>query len=294
MNNSIVSFLERLTKARFTNLNKIIYPELRIRKSKIIEYYIKIAPRILNFLEDRLLVTTRYPDGINKEGFYGKDAPKGTPSWVETFRRYSKTAKRNLDYIVCNNLDTLLWLANLAALELHIPLAKKDSYENPDLVLFDVDPEPPADINNAIEVAKLVKEILDDLSLVCFVKTSGKKGFHIVVPIISKKSYKYTRDFVHQIGKKLAKENEFIVSEFSRSQEPGTVYLDYGQNSSGKTMICPYSLRATKSASVSTPLDWKNLQKGLKPEEFNIFSVLESKSNPWKEFWDQKQKLEGE
>ncbi|MEJ2271754.1 MAG: non-homologous end-joining DNA ligase [Candidatus Bathyarchaeota archaeon] len=285
--------MERLTKARFTNLDKVIYPDLRISKSKVIEYYIKIAPKILNFLEDRLLVTTRYPDGINKEGFYGKDAPKGTPSWVETFRRYSKTAKRNLDYIVCNNLDTLLWLANLVALELHIPLAKKDSYEKPDLILFDVDPEPPADINNAVEVAKLVKEFLDDFSLVSFVKTSGKKGFHIVVPIIPEHSYKITREFVHQIGKKLAKENKIIVSEFSRSQEPGTVYIDYGQNSSGKTMICPYSLRATKFASVSTPLDWKHLQKGLKPEEFNIFSVLESKSNPWKGFWDQKQRLEG-
>ncbi|MEJ2241747.1 MAG: non-homologous end-joining DNA ligase [Candidatus Bathyarchaeota archaeon] len=285
--------MERLTKAKFTNLSKIIYPDLKINKSKVIEYYIKIAPKILNFLEDRLLVTTRYPDGINKEGFYGKDAPKGTPSWVETFRRYSKTARRNLDYIVCNNLDTLLWLANLAALELHIPLAKKDSYENPDLILFDIDPEPPADIDQVIEVAKLVKEFLDDLSLVSYVKTSGKKGFHIVVPIIPENSYKYTRDFVHQIGKKLAKEKEFIVSEFSRSQEPGTVYLDYGQNSSGKTMICPYSLRATKYASVSTPLDWKHIQKGLKPKEFNIFSVLDLKSNPWKGFWDQKQKLEG-
>ena len=288
-----MSFLERLTKARFTNLNKIIYPDFRISKSKIIEYYIKIAPKILNYLEDRLLVTTRYPDGINKEGFYEKNAPKGTPSWVETFRRYSKTAKRNLDYIVCNNLDTLLWLANLAALELHIPLAKKNSYEKPDLILFDIDPEPPADINNAIDVAKLLKELLDDLSLVSFIKTSGKKGFHIVVPIIPENSYKITREFVHQIGKKLSKENNFIVSEFSRSQEPGTVYLDYVQNSLGKTMICPYSLRATKFASVSTPLDWNDLQKGLKPEKFNIFSVVETKSNPWHGFWDQKQKLDG-
>ena len=288
-----MSFLERLTKARFTNLNKIIYPDLKISKSKIIEYYIKIAPKILNYLEDRLLVTTRYPDGINKEGFYEKNAPKGTPSWVETYRRYSKTTKRNLDYIICNNLDTLLWLANLAALELHIPLAKKNSYEKPDLILFDIDPEPPADINNAIDVAKLLKELLDDLSLVSFIKTSGKKGFHIVVPIIPENSYKITREFVHQIGKKLSKENNFIVSEFSRSQEPGTVYLDYVQNSLGKTMICPYSLRATRIASVSTPLDWNHLQKGLKPEKFNIFSVVETKSNPWHGFWDQKQKLVG-
>jgi bifunctional non-homologous end joining protein LigD len=271
----------------------MMYPDLGIKKSKVIEYYIKIAPKILNFLEDRPLVITRYPDGINKEGFYGKDAPKGTPSWVETFRRYSKTAKRNLDYIICNNLDTLLWLANLAALELHIPLSKKDSYEKPDLILFDIDPEPPADINNATEVAKILKELLDNLSLVSYIKTSGKKGFHIVIPIIPENSYKNTREFVHQIGKKLAKENKIIVSEFSRSQEPGTVYLDYGQNSLGKTMICPYSLRATKFASVSTPLNWNDLQKGLKPEEFNIFSAVETKSNPWKGFWNQKQKLEG-
>jgi bifunctional non-homologous end joining protein LigD len=284
--------LERLTKARFTNLDKILYPDLKISKSKVIEYYIKIAPKILKFLEYRPLVTTRYPNGINQIGFYGKDAPIGTPSWVKTFRRYSKTAKRNLDYIICDNLDTLLWLANLAALEIHIPLSKKDSYEKPDLMLFDVDPEPPAEINKAIQVAKLLKETLDDLSLISYIKTSGKKGFHIVIPVTPKYTYKQTRNFVHQIGKMLAKQNESIVSEFSDSQDPGTVYIDYGQNSTGKTMICPYSLRATKTASVSYPIAWNQLHNGLKPEQFNIFSVVKVKTNPWEGFWDHKQKLE--
>ena len=294
--NSIVfvgNVLEKLTKARFTNLDKILYPDLKINKSKVIEYYIKIAPKILKFLKDRPLVTTRYPNGIKQKGFYGKDAPKGTPSWVETFRKYSKTAKRNLDYIICNNLDTLLWLANLAALEIHIPLSKKDSYEKPDVVLFDVDPEPPADIDKAIQVAKLLKEILDDLSLISYIKTSGKKGFHIVIPVTPKYTYKQTRDFVHQIGKKLATQNEHVVSEFSHSQDPETVYIDYGQNSAGKTMICPYSLRATKNASVSHPLAWNQLHKGLKPKQFNIFSVVEIKTNPWEGFWEHKQNLEG-
>ena len=137
-----------------------------------------------------------------------------------------------------------------------------------------------------------MKEILDDLSLTSFIKTSGKKGFHIVTPVQPNKIYKETREFVHQIGKKLAKEKELVVSEFSRSQEPGTIYLDYGQNSHGKTMICPYSLRATKNATVSTPISWNLFQKGLKPEEFNIFSVVEITENPWEGFWELKQKLE--
>lgn len=284
--------MEKLTKVRFTNLDKILYPEPGIKKAQVIEYYIRVAPNMLKFLSDRPLVTTRYPDGIQQQGFYGKDAPKGTPKWVETFRRYSKNAKRYLDYIVCNNLDTLMWLANLAALEIHIPLSKTRSYEKPDLILFDVDPEPPADINDAIQVAEQVKETLESLSLTSYVKTSGKKGLHVVLPIISEYTYKQTREFVHQVGKHLKKENEHVVSEFSRSQEPGKVYVDYVQNSAGKTMVCPYSLRATENASASTPLVWSQLQKGLKPQEFNIFSVVEIKSNPWEGFWENKQKLD--
>ena len=284
--------MEKLTKVNFTNLDKILYPDLGIKKAQVIEYYIKIAPKMLSFLTDRLLVITRFPDGIAHEGFYEKDAPKGTPSWVETDRRYSKSAKRNLDYIVCNSLDTLLWLANLAALELHMHLSKKGAYEKPDIILFDVDPEPPADINDAVKVANLLKETLDQLSLTAYPKTSGKKGIHIVVPIVPKYTYKQTREFVHQIGKHLAKEDELVVSEFSQSQDPGTVHIDYRQNSEGKTMICPYSLRATKNASVSTPLTWDQLQKGLKPELFNIFSVVEIMSSAWDGFFEHKQKLD--
>ncbi len=284
--------LEKLTKVRFTNLDKILYPKSGIKKAQVIEYYIRVAPNMLKFLEDRPLVTTRYPDGIEQEGFYGKDAPKGTPEWVKTFRRYSKTAKRYLDYIVCNSLDTLLWLANLAALEIHIPLSKARSYEKPDIILFDVDPKPPADINDSIQVAEQLKEKLESLSLSSYVKTSGKKGLHVVVPIIPKYTYTKTREFVHQIGKYLKKENGLVVSEFFRSQEPGKVYIDYGQNSTGKTMVCPYSLRATENASASTPLAWNQLQKGLKPQEFNIFSVAEIKSNPWEGFWENKQELD--
>jgi bifunctional non-homologous end joining protein LigD len=284
--------MERLTKVKFSNLDKVLFPKSRIRKAQIIEYYIKIAPKMLDFLANRPLVTTRYPDGIDQEGFYEKDAPKGTPSWVETFRRYSETAKRNVDYVVCNSLDTLLWLANLAALEIHIPLSRVDAYQKPDLILFDIDPEPPANFDDAIEVAQLLKERLDALSLVFFVKTSGKKGLHIVLPVVRSYSYGQTREFIHQIGKYLANESDLVVSEFSHSRDPGTVYIDYLQNSKGRTMICPYSTRAEENATVSTPLEWRELRKGLKPEEFNIFSVVKREVNPWEDLWKHKQKLE--
>jgi bifunctional non-homologous end joining protein LigD len=284
--------LEELTKVKFTNLDKILYPNAGVQKSQVIKYYIRVAPMMLKFLQDRPLVTTRFPDGIDKEGFYEKDAPRGTPNWVETFRRYSKSAKRNLDYVVCNSLDTLLWLANLAALELHIPLSKTTSYEKPDLMFFDIDPEPPADINDAIDVAQLLKETLEHLSLQSYVKTSGKKGLHVAVPITPEYTYTQTREFVHQIGKHLAKQNERVVSEFSRSQEPNTVYIDYRQNSHGKTMVCPHSLRATKQAPISAPLEWSQLKKGLNPQKFNIYSVAEIKTDPWKGFFEHKQKLD--
>ena len=284
--------MEKLTKVDFTNLQKILYPQNKIKKIQIIEYYIKIAPKILPYLKNRPLVRNRFPNGIQQEGFYEKNAPKGTPKWVETFTKYSKTAKRNINYIVSNNLDTLLWLANLAALELHIPLSKVDSYDKPDILFFDIDPEPPANMNDCVEIAKILKEKLDDLNLISYPKTSGKKGLHILVPIISKYTYNQTRNFVHDIGKELATENKKIVSEFSRSQEPGTVYIDYLQNSQGRTMISPYSLRPEIGAPVSFPLNWSQIQKGLKPKNFNIFSVLNIKSNPWKDFFKTKQKLD--
>lgn len=284
--------MEKLTKVRFTNLEKVLYLKSKIRKAQVVDYYIRIAPKMLGFLSDRPLVITRFPDGIDRKGFYEKDAPKGTPPWVRTFKRYSIAARRDVNYVVCNSIDTLLWLANLAALEIHIPLCRVDAYEKPDLVLFDIDPEPPAAFDEAIEVAKLLKEKLDSLSLVFYLKTSGKKGLHIVLPVVRSYSFRQTREFVHLIGKHLVSESEIVVSEFSHSRDPGTVYVDYLQNSAGRTMVSPYSLRAEEEATVSTPLEWRELKKGLKPQEFNIFSVVKREANPWEDLWKHKQKLE--
>lgn len=144
---------------------------------------------MLPFLKDRPLVLTRYPEGIDKEGFYAKNAPEGMPEWVKTIRYHSESAKRDLDYIICNDLDTLIWLANLAAVEIHIPLSKVDAREKPDFAFFDVDPEPPCTFYDAAKVALLVEEKLEILRLKSFVKTSGKKGLHILIPIVREYSF---------------------------------------------------------------------------------------------------------
>jgi bifunctional non-homologous end joining protein LigD len=281
-----------LTKVEFTNLNKVLYPEVGITKAQVIEYYIRIAPKMLDLLAKRPLSLTRFPDGVDKEGFYEKDIPKGTPPWVETFKRYSETAEREINYIVCNDLDTLLWLANLAALEMHMTLSTTDSFMSPDLALIDLDPEPPIGRDDTVQVALLLKEKLEALGLRSYVKTSGKKGLHAVIPLVPGYTFRQTREFVHQIGKHLAKESDIAVAEFSRSREPGTVFIDYLQNSHGRTMVCPYSLRATPTATVSIPLEWRDIRKGLNPEEFNITTVRKIESNSWKDLLQDKQKLE--
>jgi bifunctional non-homologous end joining protein LigD len=283
---------EKLTKVEFTNLEKILYPKLKITKADTIKYYIRIAPKMLGLLTDRPTVLTRYPNGIDKEGFFEKDAPAGTPQWVQTFRTYSETTQRETNYIVCNDLDTLVWLANLAALEIHVPLSTTKSTETPDLILFDLDPEPPANITDAVDVALLLKEKLGTLGYKSYVKTTGKKGLHIVIPIANKYTFRQTRSFVHKIARDLAEASRIIVPESTRTKPPGTITIDYVQNSHGRTMIAPYSLRVTPQATVSTPLEWKDIKKGLKPEMFTIFTVPKIEKNPWEDLLENRQELE--
>jgi len=243
-------------------------------------------------LKDRPIVLTRFPNGVNGKGFYEKDAPDGTPSWVKTAPIYSETAKRIVNYIVVNDLDTLVWLGNLAALEIHMPFSRLGSREKPDFVFFDVDPEPPATFDQAIEVALSAKQKLDGLGLESFVKTSGKKGLHIIVTIVRGPSFAQTRAFAHRIGQHLAREMAIVVSEFSDTKKPGKVFIDYLQNSQGRTMVCPYSLRAVEEATVSCPIDWTEVKKGLKPTQLNLLTMVKRKFDPWKNILENPQKLE--
>jgi bifunctional non-homologous end joining protein LigD len=286
--------LKELTKVNLKNLDKIFYPKIHVNKGQVIEYYIRMAPMLLPIIADRPLVLTRYPDGVDggKVSFFEKNAPEGRPKWVKTKIIYSSTSKRDVYYIVCNDLDTLIWLANLAALEIHMPFSKIDAIDKPDFLFFDVDPEPPATLGDAAEVALLLKDKLLDLGLTPYVKTSGRKGLHVIIPIVPKDSFEQTRKFVHKIGIELSKESNLIVSEFKDTKKPGKVFVDYLQNSPLRTMVVPYSLRPTPEATVSAPLEWSEVKKRINPSDYNIFSVVKRSSNPWKDIFEKRCKLE--
>ena len=290
----MIEKLKDLTKVDLKNLDKVFYPKNKVTKGQVVEYYIRMAPKILPVIKDRPLVLTRYPDGIEggKVGFFEKNAPEGTPKWVKTKAIYSMASKRDVYYIVANDLDTLIWLANLAALEIHMPFSKVDSLDKPDLLFFDVDPEPPATLSDAAEIALLLKDKLFGLGLTPFVKTSGKKGLHVVIPIEPEHTFEKARAFVHKIGVELAKESDMIVSEFKDTKKPGKVFADYLQNSPMRTMVVPYSLRPTPDATVSMPLEWSEVRKGIDPSDYTISSVVKRAGNPWQDIYEKRCRLE--
>ncbi|MFZ0005913.1 non-homologous end-joining DNA ligase [Methanoregula sp.] len=280
-----------LSKVRLTNLNKILYPAEGITKEEVITYYIRNAPRMLPFLHNRPLTMHRFPEGFGGEDFFEKDAPRGTPDYVEIFARWSETTQREVHFIVCNNLDTLIWIANLASLEIHIALSTTSAFETPDILLVDIDPEPPIPFDEVIDVAHVVREHLENEGIHPYVKTSGKKGLHIVVPLISGYRFGEVREFVHSIGRSISREIPHVVSEFPQSQDPGTIFIDYLQNAHGKTMVAPYSMRGSPEATVSTPLHWGDLVHGVRPEDFNIRTLNPAHEDPWRDIFENRQSI---
>ncbi|MDD1707631.1 MAG: non-homologous end-joining DNA ligase [Methanoregulaceae archaeon] len=272
---------QKLGRVVLSNTSREMYPDLHLTKLDVIEYYLRIAPRILPYLEERALVLQRFPDGVDHPGFYEKDAPAGTPEWVRLYPHHSVSANRLLHYIVCDNPDTLIWLANLAALELNIPLSRLTDPDTPDLLLFDIDPEPPAGFPEAVTAALALKGMLSDLGLMPFVKTSGQKGLHVVIPLARGYRFDQTRNFVHAVGALLAKESPLVVAELTQTKDAGKVFIDYLQNSAWKTMIAPYSLRATGMATVSMPVSWNDIAGTLDPNDFTIRSVKAGRKDPW-------------
>lgn len=283
--------LSTLTRVTLTNLGREMYPALHATKQEVITYYIRMAPRILPFVHNRPLTMHRYPGGVGGENFYEKDAPQGTPDYVDLFTRYTKTADREVHFVLCNNLDTLIWLANLASLELHVTLSTAGAYDSPDLLLFDIDPEPPLTFDETTDVALIVHERLEEEGIRSYVKTSGKKGLHIVVPLSAGYRFDEIRTFAHTMGKTIARDTPHVVAEFPHSRDPGTIFIDYLQNAHGKTMAAPYSLRATDTATVSAPLSWDQLRHGVRPEDFNIRTMLSGNEDPWRGIFDTRQTI---
>jgi len=260
---------------RLTNLNKPMWPDDGINKAGLIKYYADMAHVLLPHLKDRLFIMSRYPDGINGEMFYQKDCPDYAPEWIKTVPVSSPDVGKTINYIVCNDLPTLLWLANQACIELHIWLAKIPKINYPDIMVFDLDPFPPAGFTDTLEVAMLVKEALAQFDLRGYPKTSGATGLHIFVPIKPEHTYQQVRKAVEFICRQIHLIfPQKTTMERLISNRKGKVYLDYLQNTRGKTMTYHYSLRPAPGALVSTPLTWEEVKSGaIRPEQFNINTI---------------------
>ena len=238
-----------------SNLEKPMYPEAGFLKGHVIDYYTRIAPVLLAHLRDRPLTLKRYPDGVGGPYFYEKQCPSHRPGWVET------SLIGDIDFCLANDLPTLAWLANLADLELHTSLATVHDYSRPTVIAFDLDPGPPATIVECAEVALELRMVFEHLGMQAFPKTSGSKGMQVYVPLNTPTSYDTTRPFARALAELLERRRpELVVSEMKKSLRGGKVFVDWSQNTSFKTTVNVYSLRARPQPTVSTPLRWDEVE----------------------------------
>lgn len=257
-----------------THPDKQLWERPAVRKIDFIHYLQEISPYMLPFLKERLLTVIRYPHGIFGEPFYQKNCPDYAPKFVETY------VKDGINYIVCNHLNTLLWLGNQLAFEYHIPFQTITS-TRPSEIVFDLDPPSRDEFQLAIKAALLIKEVIDDLNLISFIKTSGNKGLQIYLPLQENEyTYEETRLFTTFIAEYLiSKEPNFFTIERMKKNRKGRLYVDYLQHAEGKTIIAPYSARGTNEATIATPLYWNEVNERLKIEDFHIKSVLKRINN---------------
>ncbi len=247
-----------------SNLDKVLYPGGRFNKASVIEYYSNIAPVLLPHFKNRPVTLVRYPDGVFKESFYEKNAPGFTPNWVKTFP-VPRSEGGKINYILINDLPTLVWVANLAALELHPFLHRAPKIDTPTHVVFDLDPGEGVDILGCAEVAFMVKEVLEKLNLTAFAKVSGSKGIQIYVPLNRAVTYDQTSRFARTTAELLMREQPGrIVSEMAKSLRTGKVFIDWSQNNRSKTTVGVYSLRAKRERPfVSMPVEWDELKRAI-------------------------------
>jgi bifunctional non-homologous end joining protein LigD len=245
-----------------SNLDKVLYPAVGFTKGQVIDYYTRIAPAVLPHLRDRPLTLKRYPNGVEGGHFYEKQAPSHRPEWVraEPIELRSKT----IHFVVCDDLPTLVWLANLADLELHPSLSLVDDINRPTVMAFDLDPGPGSGLPECCEVAFLLRDALTQLGLESFAKTSGSKGIQVYVPLNNEEvDYDHgTKRLSHALARHLeAQHPKLIVSQQKKELRKGKVLIDWSQNDEHKTTVGVYSLRAHERPTVSTPLAWEELEQ---------------------------------
>jgi bifunctional non-homologous end joining protein LigD len=253
---------------KLTNLDKVLYPATGFTKKQVIDYYVRIAPAIVPHLAGRALTMKRYPDGVDGEYFYEKNAPKHRPDWVKTVPVWSRGNNRTMHYLEAGDVATMVWLANLASLELHPSLALGTDITCPTMMVFDLDPGPPANVIQCCQVGVWLREIFEHFGLQSFPKTSGSKGLQIYVPLNTPAKYETTKTFAHALAQLLEHEHrDHVVSDMKKSIRTGKVFVDWSQNDEHKTTVAVYSLRARERPTVSTPVSWEEVERALKKKD---------------------------
>lgn len=263
-------------KLSLTHLDKVFWPDEGFTKGDVIDYYSKVYKYIGKYLKDRPQSLYRTPNGISAKGFFHKDAGDAAPDWVKKYPSWSDSANKEVNYIVCNDKPTLLYIANLGSIEINPWNSKITKVDKPDYLVMDIDPSEKNTYDQVVETALVIKDILDKAGATSYCKTSGATGLHIYVPLGAKYDYDQAKEFAH------------IIASLTHEQLPGftslernlakrtksNIYIDYLQNRKGQTLCAAYSLRPKPGAPVSTPLEWKEVKKGLDPKKFNIKNTI--------------------
>jgi bifunctional non-homologous end joining protein LigD len=257
-------------RIKLTNLEKILFPEDGYTKADLIRYYTEVSPYLVPWLRDRPLTLKPFPDGIHGTHFYQKNKPGFTPDWITS---WTDPREPENAYVLANDMATLVWMANYTAIEIHPRLARADDPEKPDNVMIDLDPAEGATWDDVKEVARVVKEVLDDLGVVGFPKTTGSRGIHVLVPIARRYTFEESRAFALRVGQ-LAREKlpKLVTLEFSKAKRRG-IYIDYLQNTRAKSTAGPYSVRPIRRAPVSAPLRWEEIAALGRPDAFTMMNM---------------------
>ena len=261
-------------EVKYSNRNKIFWPEDGYTKGDLIDYYQAISPWLLPYLERRPVVLTRFPDGIHGKSFFQKDAPGHAPEWLRTEKMWSEYAQRDIDYFICDNLPALLYLANMAAIPLHIWASRLPTITHPDWCSLDLDPKD-APFSHVIEVAQAARELCDRIDLPCFIKTTGSSGLHVMIPLARQFTHEQARSLAEVLAQTLVKRLPKIATTTRAvTKRAGKVYLDFLQNGHGKLLVAPFSVRPLPGAPVSMPLRWSEVNGQLDIRAFTIRNAV--------------------
>lgn len=271
-----------------TNPDKILFPQSKITKKELADYYASVAHLMLPFMQNRLLTMQRFPDGITGEGFYQKNIGDYFPDWID----YAPIKNNNgsiTNYVIANNTETLIYLAYQAVITFHLWLSKADKIMYPDKIVIDLDPGENTSFETVKKYALIVRDALEERGITTFAMTTGSKGIHVVAPLVRRYTFDQVHEYTHELARELVKKYpDELTLEIRKDKREGKLFVDYLRNTLGATSVAPYSVRPIEGAPVATPVTWDEVEdKKLAAQSYNIKNIhqrLKTHKNVWKNY----------